>query len=114
MSTAVEAKQTLTIQKNKETGVAEVHLHINKTNAYTLDFYKELNAAIDDIRFDPDMKVAVLMSDMPKFFSVGADINFLKAADPVLKHNSAYSVTKLLIKLPVHRKSGLHASKVTQ
>lgn len=85
MSTAVEAKRTLTIQKNKETGVAEVHLHINKTNAYTLDFYKELNAAIDDIRFDPDMKVAVLMSDMPKFFSVGADINFLKAADPVFK-----------------------------
>lgn len=106
MSTAVETKQTLTIQKNKETGVAEVHLHINKTNAYTLNFYKELNAAIDDIRFDPDMKVAVLMSDMPKFFSVGADINFLKAADRFLKHNSAYSVMKLLIKLLVHRKSG--------
>lgn len=84
-TTAVETKQTLTIEKNKETGVAQVRLHINKTNAYTLDFYKELNAAIDDIRFDSDMKVAVLMSDMPKFFSAGADINFLKAAEPKFK-----------------------------
>lgn len=69
----------------KDNGIAEIHLHVNKSNSYTLDFYKELNQAIDDIRFDSDIKVAILMSDMPKFFSAGADINFLKAADPRFK-----------------------------
>ncbi|MED4602039.1 enoyl-CoA hydratase/isomerase family protein, partial [Paenibacillus validus] len=75
--------QNLTL--TKESGIAEIHLHINKTNSYSLDFYRELNAAIDDIRFDPSIKVAVLLSDTPNFFSAGADINFLKAADPKFK-----------------------------
>ena len=82
MTQAVE-KKNLTVVK--ENGIAEVHIHVNKTNAYNLDYYRELNAVIDDIRFDTDIKVAVLMSDMPKFFSAGADINFLKAAEPRFK-----------------------------
>ena len=77
------ATKTLTVKKVD--GVAEVHIHVNKTNAYDLEYYKELNAAIDDIRFDSEIKVVVLMSDMPKFFSAGANINFLKASDPVFK-----------------------------
>ncbi|WP_079525760.1 enoyl-CoA hydratase/isomerase family protein [Halobacillus hunanensis] len=81
MTTATESK--LTVTKNK--GIAEVHIHVNKSNSYNLDFYRELNAAIDDIRFDNDIKVAVLMSDMPKFFSAGADVSFLKSAEPKFK-----------------------------
>ncbi|MED1468812.1 enoyl-CoA hydratase/isomerase family protein [Bacillus salipaludis] len=76
---------TKTLTVKKENGVAEVHIHVNKTNAYDLEYYKELNAAIDDIRFDTDIKVVVLMSDMPKFFSAGANINFLKSAEPRFK-----------------------------
>ncbi|KGA96111.1 crotonase, partial [Alkalihalobacillus alcalophilus ATCC 27647 = CGMCC 1.3604] len=83
MSTTLSETKTLTLVKKN--GVAEVHIHVNKTNAYDLDYYKELNAVIDDIRFDSDIKVAVLMSDMPKFFSAGANINFLKAAEPRFK-----------------------------
>ncbi|MGG3822692.1 enoyl-CoA hydratase/isomerase family protein, partial [Geobacillus thermodenitrificans] len=76
---AVETKkQYLTVVK--EEGIAEIHLHINKSNSYDLEFYKEFNAAIDDIRFDPDIKVVIIMSDVPKFFSAGADINFLRSA----------------------------------
>lgn len=83
MTTATVKKETLTINKNN--GVAEVHLHVNKTNSYNLDFYRDLNAAIDDIRFDRSIKVVVVQSDMPKFFSVGADVNFLKSVDPHTK-----------------------------
>ncbi|NSL50536.1 enoyl-CoA hydratase/isomerase family protein [Calidifontibacillus erzurumensis] len=83
MTTASLQTKTLTVKK--ENGIAEVHLHINKSNAYDLEFYRELNAAIDDIRFDTDIKVVVLMSDMPGFFSSGANIAFLKAADPRFK-----------------------------
>lgn len=84
MSSATVNQGTLLTLK-KENGIAEIHLHVNKTNSYNLDFYRELNAAIDDIRFDSSIKVAILMSDMPNFFSAGADINFLKAADPRFK-----------------------------
>lgn len=82
MTTVTETKN-LTVKK--ENGIAEIHIHVNKTNAYDLEYYRELNAAIDDIRFDNDIKVVVLMSDMPKFFSAGANINFLKAAEPRFK-----------------------------
>ncbi|MEH7388052.1 enoyl-CoA hydratase/isomerase family protein [Bacillus sp. JJ1521] len=83
MTITVNETKTLTVKKAN--GIAEVHIHVNKTNSYDLDYYKELNAAIDDIRFDNDIKVAVLMSDMPKFFSAGANINFLKSAEPRFK-----------------------------
>ncbi|MBU8908210.1 enoyl-CoA hydratase/isomerase family protein [Desertibacillus haloalkaliphilus] len=83
MTTASLNTKTLTVKKAN--GIAEVHLHVNKTNSYDLEYYQDLNAAIDDIRFDNDIKVAILMSDVPKFFSVGADINFLKSAEPRFK-----------------------------
>ncbi|GAA4714562.1 enoyl-CoA hydratase/isomerase family protein [Brevibacillus fulvus] len=84
MTTASVQEGTMLTVK-KQDGIAEIHLHINKTNSYSLEFYRELNAAIDDIRFDSSIKVAVLMSDTPRFFSAGADINFLKAAEPRFK-----------------------------
>jgi enoyl-CoA hydratase len=83
MTATTVKKQNITLVK--ENGIAEIHLHVNKTNSYSLEFYQELNAAIDDIRFDPDIKVVVMVSDVPKFFSAGADINFLKAAEPRFK-----------------------------
>ena len=77
--------KTDTLTVIKENGVAEIHLHINKANSYDLEFYRDFNNAIDDIRFDNSVKVVILMSDVPKFFSSGADINFLKSADPAYK-----------------------------
>lgn len=69
----------------KEAGIAEIHLHAGKGNSYDFDVYRELNAAIDEIRIDHDIHVAILMSDVPKFFSVGANIEFLRQADPRYK-----------------------------
>lgn len=81
-TTTTEFKQ-LTLKKAD--GVAEIHIHVNKSNAYDIEYYHEFNAAIDDIRFDSDIKAVILMSDMPKFFSAGANIDFLKNADPRYK-----------------------------
>jgi enoyl-CoA hydratase/carnithine racemase len=82
MSTTTENKQ-LTV--TKADGVAEIHIHVNKTNAYDIEYYREFNAAIDDIRFDQDIQAVILVSDMPKFFSAGANIDFLKNSDPKYK-----------------------------
>jgi len=82
MSTTTENKQ-LTV--TKADGVAEIHIHVNKTNAYDINYYREFNEAIDDIRFDQDIQAVILVSDMPKFFSAGANIDFLKNSDPKYK-----------------------------
>ncbi|WP_420535272.1 enoyl-CoA hydratase/isomerase family protein [Alicyclobacillus herbarius] len=70
---------------NTGDGVAEIHLHAGKGNSYDFDVYRELNAAIDEIRINHDIHAVVLMSDVPKFFSVGANIDFLRSADPRFK-----------------------------
>ena len=46
----------------KENGVAEIHLHIGKGNAYDFDVYREINAAIDEVRLDSSIHVAILMT----------------------------------------------------
>lgn len=73
------------VNVKKNDGIAEIHLNVNKANTYDFDFYRELNAAIDDIRIDQDIHVAIIMSDVPKFFSAGANVDFLKSADPKYK-----------------------------
>lgn len=73
------------VEVKKNDGIAEIHLNVNKANTYNFDVYRELNTAIDDIRVDQDIHVAILMSDVPKFFSAGANIEFLKSADPQYK-----------------------------
>lgn len=69
----------------KENGIAEIHLNINKSNTYNFDVYREINAAIDEIRLDSSISVALLVSDVPKFFSAGANVDFLRSSDPKYK-----------------------------
>jgi len=63
------------------------HLEIAKpkANTYDLDMMRELSAAIDEARFDDDVRVIVLASAVPGFFSAGADIEMLKRSAPDFK-----------------------------
>jgi enoyl-CoA hydratase/carnithine racemase len=57
-------------------GVALIHLNRPKTNSYNRAFLDELNAAVDEVRWDGDVHGAVLCSDLaPRIFSAGADIS---------------------------------------
>jgi len=56
-----------------------------KANTYDLDMMRELSAAIDDVRFDDEVRVVVLASTVPGFFSAGADIEMLKKSAPDYK-----------------------------
>jgi enoyl-CoA hydratase/carnithine racemase len=57
-------------------GVALIHLHRPPANSYDRAFLDDLNAAVDEVRWDGDVRGAVLASDLaPRFFSAGADIN---------------------------------------
>jgi enoyl-CoA hydratase/carnithine racemase len=59
--------------------IALVHFNRPPANSYTKAFMDGLNAAIDQVRFDEAIGAVVLVSDLPGFFSAGADVNAYRA-----------------------------------
>jgi enoyl-CoA hydratase len=73
------------IQTKVEDHVGHIQINKPKANTYDLDMMKELNAAIEEFRFDDAARVIVLESSVPGFFSAGADIEMLKQSAPDFK-----------------------------
>src|SRR5438105_7395338 len=55
-------------------------------NSYDRAFLDELNAAIDELRFDEGLAAAIVTSDNPRIFSAGADIQLFQTATPAYKY----------------------------
>src|ERR1700716_3780103 len=72
MEQATTSARVVSVTK-EQGGVALIHLNRPPANSYDRQFIDDLNAAIDEIRFDEAIGAAVLMSDLPKFFSAGDD-----------------------------------------
>ena len=71
---ATAAPAAVSVSRERD-GVALVHLNRPPANSYNRAFLDELNAAVDEVRWDGDLKGAVLVSDLaPRFFSAGADV----------------------------------------
>jgi enoyl-CoA hydratase/carnithine racemase len=73
------------IRTKVEDHVGHIEIGKPKANTYDLEMMKELNAAIEEMRFDDSARVIVLESSVPGFFSAGADIEMLKQAAPDFK-----------------------------
>ena len=56
-----------------------------KANTYDLAMMQELDAAVEEFRFDDGVRVIVLASSVPGFFSAGADIEMLRTSQPDFK-----------------------------
>jgi enoyl-CoA hydratase len=56
-----------------------------KANTYDLDMMRGFDAALEQFRFDDNVRVIVLASAVPGFFSAGADIEMLKQSQPDFK-----------------------------
>jgi enoyl-CoA hydratase/carnithine racemase len=78
MEQAVTSARVVSVSKERD-GVALIHLNRPPANSYDRRFIDDLNASIDEIRFDESVAAAVLVSDLPKFFSAGADINMFRS-----------------------------------
>src|ERR1700730_12392151 len=80
MSETVAAQSLVSVSRESD-GVCFLPLHRPPANSYNRAFLDDLNAAIDEVRWDGDLHAAVLASDLaPRFFSAGADItNFLSS-----------------------------------
>ena len=67
-------------------GVAVVTLSDPPVNAYTHEMMKELDDAIVEARFDPDVHVIVITGAGERYFCCGADIDMLREADATFKY----------------------------
>ncbi len=65
--------------------VGYVEINKPKANAYDLAMMREIDEAVEELRFDEGVRVVVLTSTLPGFFSAGADIEMLRKSDPDFK-----------------------------
>src|SRR4030081_1404799 len=81
-------------------GVALIHLTPPPANSYNRAFLDDLNAAIDEIRWDGDLHGAVLLSDLaPRFFSAGADIGNFKDSTQAERVMTVLHAQEILLKI---------------
>lgn len=82
-----------------EGALAYIRLNKPKLNLYDQGFITELNAAIDEIRFNDAIRAVILASELEKVFSAGADIHMLKASDPSFKASFCLGAQETLAKI---------------
>jgi len=68
-----------------EDHVGHIEVGKPKANTYDLDMMREIDAAVEELRFQDDARAVVLESSLPGFFSAGADIEMLKQSQPDFK-----------------------------
>jgi enoyl-CoA hydratase len=67
-------------------GVALITLSDPPVNAYTHEMMKELDDAILEARFDPDIHALIITGAGERYFCCGADIDMLREADATFKY----------------------------
>ncbi|MDE1820591.1 MAG: enoyl-CoA hydratase/isomerase family protein [Euryarchaeota archaeon] len=87
------------ISLRKEGKVGVIEINKPKANTYDHEMVLEFGRAIDEVRFDDSIKVAVTTSKVPKFFSAGADIEMLKGSEPDFKAMFCLNCQETLTKL---------------
>jgi enoyl-CoA hydratase/carnithine racemase len=93
------AAQTVRLTRERD-GVALIHFNRPPANSYDRAFLDQLNAAIDEVRWDRAIHGAVIVSDLaPRFFSAGADIANFRAGTPDLNMMLALHGHEVLLKL---------------
>src|SRR5438105_15844710 len=99
------AQSVVSVTRERD-GVALLHLNRPPANSYNRAFLDDLNAAVDEVRWNADIRGAVLVSDLaPRFFSAGADINnFLNStqAERVMTVLHAQEIRHQLDRPPKH------------
>jgi len=92
------AARTLVHYEARE-GVAWITLDDPPANTYTHEMMLQLDQSILKARFDPEVHVIVLTGQGERMFCCGADINMLKASDPVFKYYFCLHANETLSRL---------------
>lgn len=89
----------MAVSLEKQGKVGVIHLNRPPMNSYDRTFIDELNAAIDELRFDEDLQAAVVASDNPRIFSAGADIQMFQTASLAFKYTFVNHANEVINKL---------------
>lgn len=87
------------IEYQVEDGIGIARLNKPPANTYDLELMQELDGVIEEVRFDDDVKVAILASKLEKFFSAGADIRMLTESEPDFKAMFCLHCQETLVKM---------------
>ena len=98
MEQATAAAKVVSVSKEQD-GVALIHLNRPPVNSYNRGFIDDLNQAIDEVRFDESVVAAVLTSDLPKFFSAGADITMFRTVTSKVRAMTILHMHEVLLKM---------------
>lgn len=83
----------------KQDKIGLIKLNRPPVNTYDHEMVTALGKAIDEVRFDDEVQVAILTGATPGMFSAGADINMLKASDPDYKAMFCLNCQETLCKM---------------
>src|SRR2546429_8759572 len=98
MEQATRSTRVVSVSREHD-GVALIHLNRPPANSYDRGFIDDLNAAIDEVRFDESIGAAVLTSDLPKFFSAGADIGMFRTVTAKARAMTILHMHEVLLKM---------------
>src|SRR6266568_4400794 len=99
MSETAAAQSFVSVSREPD-GVALIHLHRPPANSYNRAFLDDLNAAVDEVRWDGDVHGAVLVSDLaPRFFSAGADITNFQMSTQQQRVMTVLHAHEILLKI---------------
>lgn len=74
------------VEYSVQDGIAELTLNDPPANTYSYEMMCQLDHAILQARFDPDVHVLILTGKGEKFFSAGANIKMLTSVTPEFKY----------------------------
>jgi enoyl-CoA hydratase len=93
------AAETELVHYRADGGVALLELDAPPANTYSYEMFRQLDDAVLRARMDNDVHVIVLRGAGEKFFSAGADIKMLAAADPTYKYYFCLHANETLLRL---------------
>jgi len=87
------------VRLQREDHVALLELSAPPANTYTYEMMLQLDAAILELRMDPNVHAIVIRGAGEKFFSAGADIRMLATAEPAFKYYFCLHANETLLRL---------------
>ena len=95
----VDSSEPVVRISREHDSVALLHFNRPPANSYNKEFIDSLNAAIDEVRFDESIRAVVMVSDLPRFFSAGADVNMFMTTSAALRTMIILHAHETLLKL---------------
>src|SRR5687767_304348 len=80
-------------------GIAVIELNDPPANTYSYEMMQQIDAAVLEVRMDPEVHVIVFRGAGDKFFCAGANIGMLKEADPDFKYYFCLHASETLTRL---------------